>query len=279
MQNIRDFIKNELSHTYSQGEISTLTQLIFEVKLNISVIESLTYKHNDLSDAQLNIINEIIERLKSKEPIQYILGETQFFDLNFMVNEHVLIPRPETEELVEWIIEDANEKRINLLDIGTGSGCIAISLAKKLPLAKVNGWDISPDALEVAKTNAIGNNVEVEFEIKDILNTNHTDKSFDVIVSNPPYITDSEKEFMNNTVLDFEPHIALFVPDSSPLIFYEVIADFALNSLIKGGALYFEINQENALKTSSMLSNKGFIDIEMRKDLSGNDRMIKAKKL
>lgn len=278
MQNIRDFIKNELSHIYSQGEISTLTQLILEVKLNISVIESLTYKHNDLSDAQLNIINEIIERLKSKEPIQYILGESQFFELNFMVNEHVLIPRPETEELIEWIIEDANEKRINLLDIGTGSGCIAISLANRLPLAKVYGWDISPDALKVAKTNAIGNKVEVEFEINDILNTNSTDKSFDVIVSNPPYITDSEKELMHSTVLDFEPHIALFVPDSSPLIFYEKIADFALNSLTDNGSLYFEINQENALKTSSMLSNKGFIDIEIRRDLSGNDRMIKAKK-
>lgn len=278
MQNIRDFIKNELSHIYSQGEISTLTQLIFEVKLNISVIESLTYKHNDLSDAQLNIINEIIERLKSKEPIQYILGETQFFELNFMVNEHVLIPRPETEELVEWIIEDVNEKSINLLDIGTGSGCIAISLAKKLPLAKVYGWDISPDALKVAKTNAIENDVEVKFEINDILNTYKTDKSFDVIVSNPPYITNSEKELMNSTVLDFEPHIALFVPDSSPLIFYERIADFALNSLNKGGTLYFEINQENAQKTSAMLLRKGFSEVELRKDLSGNDRMIKAKK-
>lgn len=278
MQNIRDFIKNELSHIYSQGEISTLTQLILEVKLNISVVESLTYKHNDLSDAQLNIINEIIERLKSKEPIQYILGETQFFELNFMVNEHVLIPRPETEELVEWIIEDVNEKSINLLDIGTGSGCIAISLAKKLPLAKIYGWDISPDALKVAKTNAIENNVEVKFEINDILNTYKTDKSFDVIVSNPPYITNSEKELMNSTVLDFEPHIALFVPDSSPLIFYERIADFALNSLNKGGTLYFEINQENAQKTSAMLLRKGFSEVELRKDLSGNDRMIKAKK-
>lgn len=278
MLTIREYIKRELDHIYSQGEISAIIQLILESKLKISIIESLSYKLTNLSDSELNILNEILEKLKTKEPIQYILGETHFYNLDFIVNKNVLIPRPETEELIEWIINDNKEQTITILDIGTGSGCIAISLAKHIPSVEVHAWDISPKALEVSKINAQKNNAKVNFALKDILTTESEDQMYDVIVSNPPYITESEKSLMHQTVLDFEPHQALFVPDASPLIFYERIADFALKSLKKGGHIYYEINQSNGKDTKEMLHIKGFTNIELRTDLAGNDRMIKATK-
>lgn len=279
MQNIRDYIKCQLKPIYSQGEISAITQLILEKQLCISIIESLTYKLNDLSEAELSILSEIIEKLKSREPIQYVLGDSDFFNLKFMVNNNVLIPRPETEELVEWIILDSHsEHDLSILDIGTGSGCIAISLAHNIPTAKVQACDISLQALEVAKINAQRNKVDISFIEQDILQTDISDTSFDIIVSNPPYITETEKAEMHDTVLDFEPHLALFVPNNKALLFYEHIATFALNSLKPKGKLYFEINRNFGEDTKQMLIRKGFAKVELRQDLSGNDRMIKAEK-
>lgn len=276
MLTIREYIKSELKSIYSQGEITAITQLVLDRSLNISIVDSLTYKLNNLSDEQLSILLEIIKRLKNKEPIQYVLSESEFFNLTFRVNSNVLIPRPETEELVEWIINSENKNNPTILDIGTGSGCIAISLSHNMPTANIHAWDISPQALKVAKQNAQTNKAKVSFAIRDILKTNVSDIHFDVIVSNPPYITEIEKNEMHNTVIDFEPHLALFVPNNNPLIFYEQIATFALNTLNVGGRLYFEINRSYGEDTISMLTKKGFTNIELRRDMAGNDRMIRA---
>lgn len=276
MSNLRDYIANELQEVYSPSEISTITRMILTTKLNISLAESISYKINNLSDQQLKIIIEIIGRLKLLEPIQYIFGETEFYNLRFLVNKHVLIPRPETEELVEWIINEEGNKNISLLDIGTGSGCIAVSLAKNITNAKVFAWDISTPALEVANRNAKLNNVSISFSQADILQTKTSEHTFDVIVSNPPYITEQEQSIMHSTVIEHEPSLALFVPNNNPLLFYKHISDFANNSLNNGGRIYFEINQYYAEETKQMLNEKGFKDIQLKTDLAGNKRMIRA---
>lgn len=276
MSNLRDYIANELQEVYSPSEISTITRMILTTKLNISLAESISYKINNLSDQQLKIIIEIIGRLKLLEPIQYIFGETEFYNLRFLVNKHVLIPRPETEELVEWIINEERNKNISLLDIGTGSGCIAVSLAKNITNAKVFAWDISTPALEVANRNAKLNNISISFSQADILQTKTSEHTFDVIVSNPPYITEQEKSIMHSTVIEHEPSLALFVPNDNPLLFYKHISDFANNSLNNGGRIYFEINQYYAEETKQMLNERGFKDIQLKTDLAGNKRMIRA---
>ena len=276
MSNLRDYIANELQEVYSPSEISTITRMILTTKLNISLAESISYKINNLSDQQLKIIIEIIGRLKLLEPIQYIFGETEFYNLRFLVNKHVLIPRPETEELVEWIINEEGNKNISLLDIGTGSGCIAVSLAKNITNAKVFAWDISTPALEVANRNAKLNNISISFSQADILQTKTSEHTFDVIVSNPPYITEQEKSIMHSTVIEHEPSLALFVPNDNPLLFYKHISDFANNSLNNGGRIYFEINQYYAEETKQMLNERGFKDIQLKTDLAGNKRMIRA---
>ena len=276
MSNLRDYIANELQEVYSPSEISTITRMILTTKLNISLAESRSYKINNLSDQQLKIIIEIIGRLKLLEPIQYIFGETEFYNLRFLVNKHVLIPRPETEELVEWIINEEGNKNISLLDIGTGSGCISVSLAKNITNAKVFAWDISTPALEVANRNAKLNNVSISFSQADILQTKISEHTFDVIVSNPPYITEQEQSIMHSTVIEHEPSLALFVPNDNPLLFYKHISDFANNSLNNGGRIYFEINQYYAEETKQMLNERGFKDIQLKTDLAGNKRMIRA---
>lgn len=276
MSNLRDYIANELQEVYSPSEISTITRMILTTKLNISLAESISYKINNLSDQQLKIIIEIIGRLKLLEPIQYIFGETEFYNLRFLVNKHVLIPRPETEELVEWIINEEGNKNISLLDIGTGSGCISVSLAKNITNAKVFAWDISTPALEVANRNAKLNNVSISFSQADILQTKISEHTFDVIVSNPPYITEQEQSIMHSTVIEHEPSLALFVPNDNPLLFYKHISDFANNSLNNGGRIYFEINQYYAEETKQMLNERGFKDIQLKTDLAGNKRMIRA---
>lgn len=278
MQNPKDFIKNELQAFYSHDEISALTRLILEKGFGLSFADILACKFNHLSDADVCKTAEIVDKLKNGEPIQYILGETEFFGLSFLVNKSVLIPRPETEELVQWVLETTPHNPSKILDIGAGSGCIAVSLAKNLPLAEVHAWDISADALEVAGKNAERNGAKVFFSRKDILAEQKTDKKFDIIVSNPPYVTESEKTGMKKNVLNFEPHLALFAPNENPLIFYEKISDFALKTLNRSGLLFFEINREKGGEIERMLREKGFREIERRKDISGNERMIKAEK-
>jgi len=231
------------------------------------------------SDSAIEKWNSVLEKLEKEIPIQYILGNAHFYGLEFEVNENTLIPRPETEELVEWIIKN-NEfsEEIKILDIGTGSGCIAISLAKNLPRAKVFAIDVSEKALEMAKRNALKNETEVTFLLKNILETEDLDQQFDIIVSNPPYVRNLEKEEIKKNVLDYEPHLALFVEDDDALIFYRKISELAQKNLTENGQLYFEINQYLGTEMIDLLETKNFKNIELRKDIYENDRMIFGRK-
>ncbi len=272
-----EYIRNQLNDTFSVGEIRAYTRLILEEVCNLSYSDIASCKLNDLSDNEKQNIISIIKRLQNNEPIQYILGNTEFYGLNFKVTPAVLIPRPETEELVEWILLDTKHPNPHILDIGTGSGCIAIALAKKMN-AVVNAWDVSTKALDIAKENAIANNVSVIFSEIDVLKYQQNEQRFDIIVSNPPYIKEAEKKMMSKNVLDFEPQQALFVPDSDALIFYNRIADIAQQQLTNNGMLYFEINQAKGIEVVQLLEKKGFVNVELKKDISGNNRMVRAMK-
>ncbi len=251
----------QLAHLYTQTEIAILLKWIAECK---------TLNHSQV------IYEQILEELKNGKPIQYVLGEDEFYGLTFKVNQNVLIPRPETEELVDLIINDNKNQRVTILDIGTGSGCIAVSLQKKLPNALVSGLDISENAIELAKKNAQLNHVSIGFSIDDALKLKPKNyPKYDIIVSNPPYIASAEKQDMCLQVLDFEPHLALFVDDENPLIFYDAISDFALTNLLPQGKLYFEINQNLGHQTQQMLDKKGF-NVQIIKDINGNERIILA---
>jgi len=231
----------------------------------------------ELSDDEVSKWDALLKELELLKPIQYIFGHTYFYGLDFEVNENTLIPRPETEELVEWIIhENKNRGQVKILDIGTGSGCIAISLAKNLPDAQVFAIDVSADALAVAKRNSESNSVNVTFLQQDILAAETLPEQFDVIVSNPPYVRNLEKAEIKQNVLDYEPHLALFVDDNDALVFYRKIALLAKANLPKNGKLYFEINQYLGKETTGMLEDFGFTNVVLRKDIYGNDRMTSA---
>ena len=271
----------ELSSIYEEGEAESFFYLILEAKLQLKRIDLALQPDLTFSEAELVVWNSILEDLKKEIPIQYLLGKTNFYGLDFEVNENVLIPRPETEELVEWILEDCGKidttSECSILDIGTGSGCIPISLKKQLPQAKVSAIDVSEKALEVAKGNAKLNGVEVNFILQNILETANLLESYDVIVSNPPYVRNLEKQEIKNNVLEYEPHLALFVADDDALIFYRKIGTLALKSLRPNGKLFFEINQYLGKETVDLLKDLGFQNVELRKDIYGNDRMILAK--
>jgi release factor glutamine methyltransferase len=270
-------IQSELQGLYPDTEIRSFSNLIIEKLTGFSRTEILVNKNTLFSDEQRHVIETFIEKLKKNVPIQYILGETEFFGLPFYVNESVLIPRPETEELVDWIRnENDRNANLHLLDIGTGSGCIPISLKHEFPKATVDAFDISEKALETAKNNADRNKLKVNFAKVDILNAPDFEKRWDIIVSNPPYVTELEKNEMLPNVLDHEPHLALFVPDNDPLLFYRQIALFAQKHLQTNGKLYFEINREFGQACVDLLAEMGFQDIELRKDISGNDRMVRS---
>ena len=273
-----EYIRTQLKNSSSPGEIRVLTRLILEEVCNLSVSEIASCKFNDLSDNKKQNIISIVKRLQNNEPIQYILGTTEFYGLPLKVTPDVLIPRPETEELVEWILQETELPQPHILDIGTGSGCIAIALAKKIKDATVDAWDVSSKSLEVAKENAALNNVVVKFSKVDVLQPLQKSPHFDIIVSNPPYIREMEKEMMSSNVLNFEPHVALFVPNNKALLFYNRIADIALQQLNNNGCLYFEINHTKGNEVTQLLHQKGFVNIELKKDISGNNRMIRAMK-
>lgn len=277
-ENPVEYIRTHLSEEFTLGEIRAFTTLILKEVCNLSFSDIVACKFTELSDNEKQNIISIVKRLQNGEPIQYILGITEFYGLDFKVSSSVLIPRPETEELVEWILLDTKQLNPHILDIGTGSGCIAIALANKMRYATVDAWDISSDALEVAQQNAIANSVSVKFSRVDVLARQNFDKKFDIIVSNPPYIKESEKELMSKNVLDFEPHQALFVSNHDALIFYSRIADIAMQQLNKNGLLYFEINQARGQEVVQLLQEKSFINVELKKDISGNYRMIRAMK-
>lgn len=278
MQAAKKIILDHLTLYYSKQEIESISKLIFEKVLGLSRLQVHMNQRETISAANLAQIKEITDRLIRFEPIQYILGETEFYGSILKVNRAVLIPRPETEELVDWIIHDYKDLTPSILDIGTGSGCIPISLVKNLPGASAEGWDISPDALVVAKENAKINNVETDFLYADILNLVYPSQieKYDIIVSNPPYVTTSEQSLMLKNVTDFEPSVALFVPDADPLVFYRSIADLATHHLKRGGNIYFEINERYGNEVAKLLSSKGFFKILLKKDINGKDRMIKA---
>ena len=283
LQELKSKFLNELIKTYPQEEILSFFFLLVHYKLDLTRTDIALNPNQIINKKKSVFFQDALKRLKEETPIQYIIGETEFYGLLFKVNPDVLIPRPETEELVAWILKEAKQKKkIKILDIGTGSGCIAISLARHLPNATVYALDISKKALEVAEQNAILNKVRVHFIEKNILTKSNPSKpdlefqKFDIIVSNPPYIRDLEKQEIQNNVLQNEPNIALFVKDEDPLLFYDRITDFAKKYLNLNGLLFFEINQYLGKENLYLLENKGFKNIELRKDIFGNDRMIKG---
>ena len=264
----------ELSSIYKTDELNSIFNLISEEYLKIPRSKILLADEIDLDEVKQTLFLSSLDRLKTHEPIQYVLGKTSFMDLEFKVNSSVLIPRPETEELVSWVIS-TNPINKKILDIGTGSGCIAISLAKFIKSSNLTAWDINQEILEIARKNAFLNEVKVLFEVQDISSIK-SDKKFDIIVSNPPYICNSEKKKINNNVLLFEPHKALFVDDNDPLFYYYKIIDFAKQNLNNNGNIFFEIAENQDHGISELLIKAGFHDIELRKDYRLKNRMVRA---
>jgi release factor glutamine methyltransferase len=282
-----DFEK-QLKGVYSSTEIRNFFNYILSDLLQVPKLTILSQPNKQIGENILRQIPEIVLKLKNNEPLQYILGKTDFYNLTLKVNSSVLIPRPETEELVDWIIKENKDDNVKVLDICTGSGCIALALKKDMPQSMVTAIDDSEDALRVAKENAHNLKLDVKFIKANALKLAETlEPLFDIVVSNPPYIPESEKDFMQKNVLEYEPHMALFVPDSNALMFYNAIANFAkknLPSSLRGTKqspshavhLYFEIHEDKAKEISELLSKKGFKDIMVKKDINGKDRMLKC---
>jgi release factor glutamine methyltransferase len=308
VQEIKEYFNAKLIPAFDKEEVKHYCLLSLEKYLNISRAELRLKADMPIQEDVARRFIGIVEELLTSKPIQYILGETEFFGCKINVDENVLIPRQETEELVDWIIKDVSLKyksikeqskhegnataELNaiqtvytILDIGTGSGCIPIALKKNLSFAKLYALDISEAALKLAKLNALSNGEEVNFYQGNILEIDADSFSkengliLDCIVSNPPYVLHSESKLIQANVVDYEPHLALFVEDSNPLVFYEAIANFALSTLKPGGKLYFEINEAYGTALSSLLNGKGFSDVKIRKDLNGKDRMCKATRM
>ncbi len=287
---------HKLAQVYDEGEAKAIARLAYEVRFGLTFTDLCLGKDTQLSADDQAQAAEICSRLLLQEPVQYVLGQAEFCGRIMMVNEHVLIPRPETEELCQWIISngrqqtntDSQEKSAvvrcqSILDIGTGSGCIACTLAADIPDAQVTAWDISEEALRIAAENAKSIGVTVRFEQRDILSdiptpSLHPRYEYDIIVSNPPYICGKEKDGMERNVLDYEPALALFVPDDDPLLFYRAIAAFGQKALKVGGWLYFEINPLYADALTDMLGTMSYHDIEIRNDQYGKQRMIRARR-
>ena len=276
----------QLAQIYDEGEAKAIARMTYEVRYRLTLSDLCLGKDTQLSADDQTQLEEIAKRLLQGEPIQYVLEHADFYGRTFWVNKHVLIPRPETEELCLWIVSEVRGKRLEVrdysaLDIGTGSGCIAITLAAEIPEARVTAWDISTEALAVARENAKRTNVHVSFEQMDTLHLTsdiilQTSGAFDLIVSNPPYICNKERETMETNVLEHEPHTTLFVPDDNPLLFYRAIAQYGLTALKTGGWLYFEINPIYAGTLADLLSKMSYHDIEIKEDQFGKRRMIRG---
>lgn len=276
MNPIIHYIKQTLQGYYPGPEAVALAKLLLVQVFGFSVLELYGGKDRSFSEKEQKQLNDILVRLQKYEPVQYIIGREDFHGLSFEVNEQVLIPRPETGELVDWILEENRQPGCRVLDVGTGSGCIPVALAKFLPQAEVTSWDVSAGALRVAARNCRRNGVEVRLVRQDVLTASPVGERYDIIVSNPPYITEKEKAVMEPNVLAWEPAVALFVPDDDPLLFYRKIASLGLNLLPNGGKVYFEVNRDYGRETVKMLENMGYRFVELRKDMSGNDRMVRA---
>ncbi|MAW94625.1 MULTISPECIES: peptide chain release factor N(5)-glutamine methyltransferase [unclassified Leeuwenhoekiella] len=277
LKEFKEHFFKRLSPLYPAQELESFFRILMETYLGLSSIDVHLNPDKKIKLKKLDHLLAALERLVHFEPLQYILGQTEFYGLHFTLNPNVLIPRPETEELVEWILKDTDAgAHFNILDIGTGSGCIAVSLAKYLPLASVAALDVSEDALTLSAHNAELNNAEVHFLQQNILETKALQKSYDIIVSNPPYVRNLEKTEIEVNVLDYEPHLALFVEDHDALIFYRKIAELAKGALSPKGRLYVEINQYLAEETQVLFKEFGFNEVELRNDFAGKPRMIKA---
>ena len=286
IKKFRDYFNKTLKKLYPTSEIDTFLFLLLEEYLNFKRIDVVLKSNFEISPEDLILLKSSTKLLEQEIPIQYILGKTEFYGFPFILNEHVLIPRPETEELISSILENvlktrsfhtnANEKQLKILDIGTGSGCIPISLKKSLPFAEITAIDVSNEALTIAKKNTVLNKVDINLTQQDILKTTSLNQLYDIIVSNPPYVRESEKKEIKNNVLNNEPHMALFVKDNNPLVFYNKIAELAKNHLSENGTLFFEINQYLGKETVELIKLKGFNKIQLKKDIFGRDRIIIA---
>jgi len=288
----RNYFNETLKTIYPITEIDSFFFLLLEEYLGFKRIDIVLKSDFKITQETLNLLQSATKQLEQEVPLQYIIGKTEFYGLPFVVNKHVLIPRPETEELVAWVVSESSgfktfntstkqtteTKQLKILDIGTGSGCIPISLKKQLPFAKISAIDISKEALGVAKKNAVLNNVDIHFILQDILKTVALDQHYDIIISNPPYVRELEKKELKNNVLKNEPHVALFVENDNPLIFYAKIAELAKKYLNKNGLLFFEINQYLGTETIDLVNKKGLKNIQLKKDMFGNDRIIVASK-
>ena len=288
----RNYFNETLKTIYPITEIDSFFFLLLEEYLGFRRVDIVLKSDFKINQQTLNLLQSATKQLEQEVPLQYIIGKTEFYGLPFVVNKHVLIPRPETEELVAWVVSESSRfktfntstkqttetKQLKILDIGTGSGCIPVSLKKQFPFAEISAIDISNDALTVAKKNAVLNNVDIHFILQDILKTVALDQHYDIIISNPPYVRELEKKELKNNVLKNEPHVALFVENDNPLIFYAKIAELAKNYLNKNGLLFFEINQYLGTETIDLVNKKGLKNIQLKKDMFGNDRIIVASK-
>jgi release factor glutamine methyltransferase len=293
LKSLQTQAEQSLASLYPPHEAKAISRMLLMEMLHLSRAELLLSPHHELSETQATQALQAIEQLRQMRPIQHVLGSVEFCGLPFVVNEHTLIPRPETEELVSWIVDERRHaSSISILDLGTGSGCIAVALAKQLPQANVCACDISPQALDIAQQNAQRNGVEVRFEICDLrratcevrreicdIPTTIFGSQFSIIVSNPPYVCESEKSAMRDNVLRYEPHSALFVPDNDPLVFYTCIAQLAQQWLRSDGEIFVEINERFGRQTAEVFVAHGFASVELRKDIFGKERMMKFKDL
>ena len=281
VKDIRNYYCEQLCSIYDRDEANAMILILFEHYFNISRVKMALEPELRLSESEMLTFHFAVKDLLKNKPIQYIIGETEFCDLKFKVNESTLIPRPETSELVTKIVngqQTTDNRQISILDIGSGSGCIAISLAKHIPYSKVYALDISEKALEIAKENAISNNTDVTFIHDDILSLkNNIETKFDIIVSNPPYVRELEKAEMRDNVLNWEPHTALFVSDNDPLIFYRTILEFAKTHLNENGEVWFEINEYLGKEMTELCKAMEFSDVEIHKDFRGKERVILAR--
>ena len=277
---VRSILTKELNNVYDKDEVKNIMDLVLEHITGLPRIEQVKSKVPYLTCTQLEDLDSIIERLKKNEPVQYVLGEAWFAGMKFKVNKNVLIPRPETEELVDWVAKQSaiGNQQLAIIDMGTGSGCIPITLKKRLPDAELSAIDVCSEALFTATENAIEHNTEINFVQLDFLNEEKWSElgNFDIIISNPPYVKQTEKHSMHERVISFEPHLALFVPDSDALLFYRKLAGFAVKHLNPGGSLFVEINEALGNEVVALFKNTGFADIQLKKDMQGKDRMIKA---
>lgn len=272
-----DYFKSELASFYNKSELESMLYILFQHYFGITKTDIVINKDRKLSESDLLLVIYAVKALKKYKPLAYIIGEWEFFGLSFFVNEHVLIPRPETEELVQLIINDYDNHPLNnILDIGSGSGCIALSLKHHFKNATVAAWDISDEALKVIDKNAKNLQLEIQIHKINALSNPDLNVKYDVMVSNPPYIMNKEQAQMHLNVLDYEPHLALFVPDENPLLFYEKIADIAVKHLTENGSLYVEINERFGEEVALLFNKKGFNKVEIYKDINNKNRIVKA---